>query len=317
MTGASSLLRLAELSLPCAADGLFGRRSPVGLDLGFGDGRFLALMAGARPDWDWVGAEVSAVYVLRAMRRVAREGLANVRLYHGPAELLVRHVLARASVREVFVNFPDPWPKSRHQSRRLLRAPFLELLSARLVRGGLVCLTTDDEAYYRFVLEEAAATGLYEAVPSHPPAPVLATKYAAKWRSAGRPVYHLALRQTGEAALRVAPIGRPTMPHAVLSGSLPEEVRFEKRVWVVGGARVVLLEACRALGDGHLVLLAEVQEDGLGQQVMIEARAHPRGVIVRLCRFGDPLITPGVKAAVGCIAEFLAEQGLSVVQRTY
>lgn len=121
---------------PPEVQDLFGREGPLVLEIGFGDGRFTAELARSRPDWLVLGAEVSAASVLRALRRMRREGLANVRLYHGQGPFALRNLVLPGTLDQVIVNFPDPWPKKRHQERRLLREAFFRRLSTRLKPGG-------------------------------------------------------------------------------------------------------------------------------------------------------------------------------------
>ncbi|MCH1927501.1 methyltransferase domain-containing protein, partial [Shewanella sp. C31] len=99
------------------------------LEIGFGDGRFTASLAKEHPDWLVLGAEVSAASVLRAYKRVRRENLGNVRLYHGTGPFALRNLVPPGSLLAAIVNFPDPWPKKRHQGRRLLKEPFFRRLS--------------------------------------------------------------------------------------------------------------------------------------------------------------------------------------------
>ena len=78
------------------------------------------------------------------------------------AEWVVQHVVPVHALERVYVNFPDPWPKTRHEESRLLRPSFLEMLTTRLTDSGEVWLTTDHPGYLEFALESARATNLYE-----------------------------------------------------------------------------------------------------------------------------------------------------------
>lgn len=315
--GAVLLLQPAEIPLPCPAERLFGRQAPLGVDLGCGDGRFLARMAEARPDWNWLGVEVSAHYALRTLVKLHRQRAMNARLLHGTAWFAFRHLLGPDSVTELYVNFPDPWPKSRHQSRRLLQAPFLRLVASRLVPGGQLYVTTDHLEYLAFVAAEAEALGCYQAWSGPPPPPVLETKYAAKWRAAARPIAHLRLTLAREIEDVYPPLTRYPMPHAFLRGHLPDVAQFSKQVRHLDEGQVILLEVwCSPKGDG-LLFLAQVSEEGLAQSVLIEARSHRQGVLVRLRPFGQPLITASVRAAVGAVSEWLAAQGMTIERRAY
>lgn len=101
---------------PPEVQDLFGREGPLVLEIGFGDGRFTAELARSRPDWLVLGAEVSAASVLRALRRMRREGLANVRLYHGQGPFALRNLVLPGTLDQVIVNFPTPGPRSGTRS---------------------------------------------------------------------------------------------------------------------------------------------------------------------------------------------------------
>ncbi len=311
------LIQPSELALPCPTSQLFGRSAPLGLDVGCGDGRFLARMATQSPEWNWLGVEASGAYVWRARTRLGRCGATNARLLHGTAGFAVRYLLPPSCLDAVYVNFPDPWPKSRHEERRLLRGPFLLALATRLVLHGRVYVTTDDASTVEFAAAEAERLELYAIHRAEPPPEVLTTKYAAKWLAAGRAIHHLRLELLTAAPAGEPPLTRYTVPHAILSGPLPKAVAFEKRVRELPAGHVVILEALCSLADDSLVLLGQVREPDLDQSLLIEARPHPEGVIVRLRRFGHPLITAGVRAAVGLVAEWLVEQGLTLRRRCY
>ena len=122
---------------------LFGRRAPVVLEIGFGMGEATTEMAAARPDLDLLAVDVHTPGQGALLRRVDELGLSNVRVADGDALVLLREMVAPASIAEVRAFFPDPWPKRRHWKRRLLRPDVVDLLARRLVRGGRVHVATD------------------------------------------------------------------------------------------------------------------------------------------------------------------------------
>lgn len=301
---------------------LFGREGPLLLEVGFGDGRFTAELAKAHPDWLILGAEVSASSVLRAYRRLRQEGVGNVRLYHGQGTFALRNLVPPGSLRRVIVNFPDPWPKKRHQAKRLSREEFFRKLSIRLVEGGDLLLTTDHEEYFRFALEEAAKTGLYRVEVREPPKAHLRTKYALKWKAAGRTFFHAVFTKVGvalpEGQTRLAdptpwpPIRRYEVAHALLTGTLPQELRLAKVPLVTPKGVVVFLEVAR--GETGFYVLTHVEEEDLTQDLLLEVRRSARGIYAGVSRFGSPLITEGVKEAVRALMAKLIGMGLEVVQ---
>ena len=297
---------------PPEVQDLFGREGPLVLEIGFGDGRFTAELARSRPDWLVLGAEVSAASVLRALRRMRREGLANVRLYHGQGPFALRNLVLPGTLDQVIVNFPDPWPKKRHQERRLLREAFFRRLSTRLKPGGSLLLTTDHEEYFRFALEEAERTGLYRVEVRPPPEAHLRTKYALKWKEAGRAFFHAAFIKLREAPAPWPPLRRDDVAHALLSGELPQDLALEKTPVRLKEGVAVFLEVAR--GKEGFYVLTHVEEEDLTQDLLLEVRKSARGVYAGVSRFGSPLITEAVKGAVRALVDRLEAHGLEVVQ---
>ena len=297
---------------PPEVQDLFGREGPLVLEIGFGDGRFTAELARSRPDWLVLGAEVSAASVLRALRRMRREGLANVRLYHGQGPFALRNLVLPGTLDQVIVNFPDPWPKKRHQERRLLREAFFRRLSTRLKSGGSLLLTTDHEGYFRFALEEAERTGLYRVEVRPPPEAHLRTKYALKWKEAGRTFFHAAFIKLREDPAPWPPLRRYDVAHALLSGELPQDLALEKTAVRLKEGVAVFLEVAR--GKEGFYVLTHVEEEDLTQDLLPEVRKSARGVYAGVSRFGSPLITEAVKGAVRALVDRLEAHGLEVVQ---
>jgi tRNA (guanine-N7-)-methyltransferase len=289
---------------------------PWHLEVGFGDGRFWAAQHEVEAGANYLGVEVSGVSVLKALARYRQMGLENAVVSRVTAEFAVRNVLPLRSLTRVYVNFPDPWPKARHAEARLLRPAFLDVLSSRLVDGGEVWLTTDHPDYYEFALESARTVDLYDLSFPDPPAAALETKYALKWRGQGLSIHHARFRKRSESARDYPPLEVLEMPHAVLRGDLTSVPQIEKRVLRDGDNTVILLESYHR-GDG-LVVLARIEESELQQEVLVSARGrHDGEVVVGVETFGGPLITPGVRAAVGAVSEWLEGLGLTVVRRSY
>lgn len=293
---------------------VFGREAGLHLEIGFGDGRFTSARARQQPDHDFVGIEISGVSVRRARARLRREGIGNVRLAKLGADFALRNLFAPRSLCSVVVNFPDPWPKERHADRRLLRQAFFRLAASRLKSGGEVRLATDHPDYLSFAIAQAAHTGLYRVIDSEPPKLVFETKYALKWRQAGKPLFYRVFRYNGVPVAHPPALERPAvMPHALLLGSLPEAPAFTKLVMPYADGHVVLHEVARVLSgqEGERWLLrATVDEPDLRQQLLVAVQRRSGGeLIVRLEPFGDPIVTPAVRGAVHAATEWLLGLG--------
>ena len=180
-----------QLDLPA----LFGRTAPLVVEIGSGMGEATAAMAAADPGRDVLAVDVHVQGLGRLLRRIEEQELANVRAVEGDAVVLLRDMLAPASVDEVRIFFPDPWPKTRHAKRRLVQRWFVELVAGRLIPGGRLHIATDWAPYaadMRAVLtSHPGYEVLYEGTrpPHRPP-----TRFEQRGQAAGRPAWDLIVR---------------------------------------------------------------------------------------------------------------------------
>jgi tRNA (guanine-N7-)-methyltransferase len=136
-----------ELTPPLDPVALFGRKAPLILEIGSGMGESTAAMAKARPEVDLLAVEVYKPGVAQTFHHLARLDVPNVRVLRGDVVPTLRDLVLPASLDEVWVFFPDPWPKTRHLKRRLVTPDFAALVSSRLRRGGVLRMATDWEPY--------------------------------------------------------------------------------------------------------------------------------------------------------------------------
>ncbi|GAA2740130.1 MULTISPECIES: tRNA (guanosine(46)-N7)-methyltransferase TrmB [Kitasatospora] len=139
------------LDLPQLFGGL-----PVTLEIGFGMGDTTASMAAADPAMGILAADVHTPGHGNLLQFLERDGSENVRLAAGDAIILLRDMLADASLAGLRVYFPDPWPKPKHHKRRLIQDSFLDLVLPRLAPGALVHCATDWEPYAEQMAEVLA-----------------------------------------------------------------------------------------------------------------------------------------------------------------
>jgi tRNA (guanine-N7-)-methyltransferase len=125
----------------------FGRHAPTILEIGTGMGETTAHIAALIPDTNFIGVEVHTPGIGSLLKMIDEQSLSNLRLIQHDAVEVVTHQLAPASLAGVHVFFPDPWHKARHQKRRLIQAPFVELLASRIAVGGYLHCATDWEDY--------------------------------------------------------------------------------------------------------------------------------------------------------------------------
>lgn len=133
-------------------DALFGRAAPRILEIGFGMGETTARIAAEHPENDYLGIEVHTPGVGSLLKLIEAKGLTNLRVVQHDAVEVVHHMLEPASLDGAHVFFPDPWPKKRHQKRRLMQPAFVALLASRLKPGAYLHAATDWQDYAEHIL---------------------------------------------------------------------------------------------------------------------------------------------------------------------
>jgi tRNA (guanine-N7-)-methyltransferase len=169
---------------------LFGDAHPVILEIGSGKGRFLISAATEQPGANVIGIEKSLHYHRVIAARVGKRSLTNVRLINHDAFLVVRDMLPDASLDEVHIYFPDPWPRKREQKRRIIRDEVLAELRRVMKPGAAGVFVTDHRDYYEVAalrIAEFFRAEAREPGPDDPPR----TNYEAKYRQQGRPIYEV------------------------------------------------------------------------------------------------------------------------------
>jgi tRNA (guanine-N7-)-methyltransferase len=133
------------LTGPIDIDRLTGGQGPIELEIGFGRARFLLDRAAANPQTSFLGLETRRKWVYRAAKRSGARELENVTVRLGDARKALARIEPPARLSCVFVNFPDPWWKARHQKRLVLTEDVLHQITRLLRDRGQLFLQTDVE----------------------------------------------------------------------------------------------------------------------------------------------------------------------------
>jgi tRNA (guanine-N7-)-methyltransferase len=124
---------------------------PLWLEIGFGGGEHLIHQAVTNPAVDLIGCEPFEDGVVKVLTAMDEQQLGNITLHMDDAREVLR-ALPSASVDRAFVLFPDPWPKRKHQKRRLVSVALLTELARVLKPGCILRIGTDIEDYARTML---------------------------------------------------------------------------------------------------------------------------------------------------------------------
>jgi tRNA (guanine-N7-)-methyltransferase len=254
--------RRAELPYPW--EKRFGRKAPLEVEIGFGNGATLVERAAAAPERDFVGIEIAWESVKRALRRVAKADLKNVVLLLAHARPVLERLFTPGSIDRAECLFPCPWPKERHERHRLFSTEFLRILNGRLAPGGEVRIVTDFHPYRDWLLGEVPGSG-FEAECREIP-PTYDTKYERKWSELGQETF-FEIRLAKREEIDVPIMKGIEMKIHSLESFDPE--RFDPQ-GVTGEPTVQFKEFLFDPGREKGMVRAFVAEEGLHQEFWIE-----------------------------------------------
>ena len=295
----SLLLPWPHVPRPVCWERVFGRAAPLQVEIGFGNGEYLARTAEASRELDLVGIETDWGSVRRALKRLRRAPLPNVRLLLADARIVLQRAFTPRAIARVEALFPCPWPKARHEKHRLFSTPFLRLLNSRLADGATARIVTDDRPYLDWILAQAQApdTGFAPAWNKIPAR--FDTKYERKWLGQGKDVFY---------ELRLVKIRHAPIPHQEdVTVEMRRCASFAPESFVPRGVRgdvtvefkEFLYDPRRACGMVRTVVV----EDGLTQHLWITIARDQRQWVIRPAQGCGFLPTPGVQRAIDVLHE--------------
>ena len=180
---------------------IFGRRAPVILEIGFGNGDALVAEAAAHPEYNYIGIEVHRPGIGNLLRKLDSSKLKNVRVMLADAKEVLAAQIPEASLSGVHLFFPDPWPKKRHHKRRLVQPDFAALVMRKLVPGGYIHFATDWKDYAEHMVSVLSRTpGLVEVSGLDEFKAMMAsrgqTRYEQRGRKLGNQIWDLVFQRT-------------------------------------------------------------------------------------------------------------------------
>jgi tRNA (guanine-N7-)-methyltransferase len=174
---------------------VFPRPGLVELDLGCGDGSFLVAKSQSDPGRNYLGIERMFGRVRSACARASRAGVTNVRVLRVEISYAVKYLLPANSTASAHLLFPDPWPKQRHQRRRIVTRDFIAAVHRLLVLDGFFHIATDQADYFASICELVKNSG-FSAASTEDRSDLPLTTFQKRFLAAGAPIYRLTLRKT-------------------------------------------------------------------------------------------------------------------------
>lgn len=147
---------------------IFGNSNPVNLEYCSGNGAWIAEKALQYPEQNWVAVEKKFERVRKIWSKIKNHQLNNLLVVCGEGFAATRNYFPDNSIDETFINFPDPWPKTRHAKNRIMRPVFTAEVARILKKEGSLMFVTDDVPYSEWTIEVLQQNNSFACVYKNP-----------------------------------------------------------------------------------------------------------------------------------------------------
>ncbi len=299
----------------------FGRSGHLFVEIGFGNGEFLLNLATQRPEANFVGMEISQPSLRKTQRKIRSRSLENALIVHGRADQTLWTLFAPDSISGVYINFPDPWPKAGHESRRLIDEHFLSLLASRMRPQATLDIATDVPAYAHDIAGRLASCSHFESTLTTPYVTEdqarLQTKYESIARAEGRLCYYFHWRRNETPVADQHPVPEEyEMPHVVLNTAKAKETTlqeiaasFRPQTFTGEWGAIRFIDVLAAREHGALLIDTFVDDKAVTQRLGLTVRArNDDTLVVAVHEIGFPRATRGVHRAIKQLVDELTSR---------
>lgn len=175
---------------------LFGNNQPIKVEIGCGKGKFIYESAKKNPDVNYIGIEKFDSVIVRALEKLILQPLDNLKLIRFDASNITE-IFDDEEVDGLYLNFSDPWPKKRHEKRRLSSPRFLKKYHSILKDGSIVQMKTDNYSLFEYSMMsfnhsdyfslKSISLNLYSNLPSKN----IQTEFELKFLEQNKPIYYI------------------------------------------------------------------------------------------------------------------------------
>ena len=140
---------------------IFPRSEKVIMEIGFGMGEATALIAKNHPNNGYIAVDVHPPGIGKLLARIVENDLTNLKIIEDDVHVVLQHMIVDKSLDGIHLYFPDPWPKKKHNKRRIVNEGFLQLIHPKIKKGGFIHIATDWVPYAMSIQEVFAASTLF------------------------------------------------------------------------------------------------------------------------------------------------------------
>ncbi|ALN76693.1 MULTISPECIES: tRNA (guanosine(46)-N7)-methyltransferase TrmB [Staphylococcus] len=138
----------------------FDKEQPIHIEVGSGMGKYITSLAAKHPHINYIAIERDKNVMIRVLDKVRELNLTNIKLLCNDAVVLTDYFKPN-EIDRIYLNFSDPWPKTRHAKRRLTNHRFLSIYKQILNQDGAIHFKTDNRGLYAYSLESMSQFGMY------------------------------------------------------------------------------------------------------------------------------------------------------------
>ena len=139
----------------------FPTSQSIMMEIGFGMGEATAIIAKNHPNNGYIAVDVHPPGIGKLLARIVEENLTNLKVIEDDVHVVLQHMIPDESLDGIHLYFPDPWPKKKHNKRRIVNEGFLSLIHPKIKQGGFIHIATDWVPYAESIQEVFAASTLF------------------------------------------------------------------------------------------------------------------------------------------------------------
>jgi len=140
---------------------LFPNSEKVIMEIGFGMGEATAIIAKNHPNNGYIAVDVHPPGIGKLLARIVENDLTNLKVIEEDVHVVLQHMIADESIDGIHLFFPDPWPKKKHNKRRIVNEGFLALIHPKIKMGGFIHIATDWVPYAVSIQEVFASSTFF------------------------------------------------------------------------------------------------------------------------------------------------------------
>lgn len=140
---------------------IFPKSDKVIMEIGFGMGEATAIIAKNHPNNGYIAVDVHPPGIGKLLARIVENELTNLKVIEEDVHVVLQHMIKDESLDGIHLFFPDPWPKKKHNKRRIVNEGFLSLIHPKIKKGGFIHIATDWVPYAVSIQEVFAGSSLF------------------------------------------------------------------------------------------------------------------------------------------------------------